>query len=209
MVLKRVKSLCVPYLIWAIVGLCFGVVCSWFACALETSFDWSSIKWWLKVLGLRLDVVNGPPTGMFHLWFVRIIFLATIVSPILLWFYSKMAAWIVIVIAFLGLFVPGIPYWIVYGIFFIGVGYMLTQGNYSLKHSIALWCGGGWLILLCGKSLLAYSCRCDIYGWLSIEGVKMNLLFAANALGLLFTWFAYDVIAKIYAKRRISFLLEQ
>ena len=208
-VLKRVKSLFVPYLLWANVGLAFGVVCSWFVCSLEESFDWSSIKWWLLALGLRFDVVIGPPVGMFHLWFVRIIFLATIVSPVLLWLYSKIAAWIVIAIAFLGIFVPGIPYWVVYGIFFIGVGYMFTQKSYSLKPSIAY--GGGviYLILLCGKSLLAYSGQCDIYGWVIIGNVKMNLMFATNVFGLTFIWFAYDVIAKLCDGSRICFMPEQ
>ena len=50
--------------------------------------------------------------------------------------------------------------------------------------------------------------RCDIYGWISIGGVKLNILFATNVFGLIFSWFAYDAIAKLCARSKINFMPE-
>ena len=75
---KRLKTLCVPYFAWSLFGLLSTFVMTRFASTQIYSYDVASPTWWLEVLG-----ITTPPKFMFHLWFVKAIFLFAVFSPLI------------------------------------------------------------------------------------------------------------------------------
>ena len=75
---KRLRSLCVPYFVWSLIGLLSTFTMTRFATTQIYSYEWASPTWWLSVLG-----VTTFPKFMFHLWFVKALFIFTLISPII------------------------------------------------------------------------------------------------------------------------------
>lgn len=75
---RRFRGLVVPYFIWSVMGLLFllllNSICSKTACV----FDVGSLTWWLHVLG-----ISHPPIGAYHLWFIRTLIVAVVLTPLI------------------------------------------------------------------------------------------------------------------------------
>lgn len=83
-VLKRVKTLLVPFVLWAIIGLGIGT-CMWYGiqklgytCGVRSPFESGVISAFQKALGFDLSRINIGP-----IWFLRMLFMLVLVSPII------------------------------------------------------------------------------------------------------------------------------
>ena len=87
---KRVRTLLVPFVAWAIIGLAFNW-CVWYgiqkvgyACGVKNPLDDGLFLGVIRVLGFDVDRMNIGP-----IWYLRALFLLAIVSPVICWGVRK------------------------------------------------------------------------------------------------------------------------
>ena len=87
---KRVRTLLVPFVAWAIIGLAFNW-CVWYgiqkvgyACGVKNPMDDGLFLGLIRVLGFDINRMNIGP-----IWYLRSVFLLAIVSPVICWGVRK------------------------------------------------------------------------------------------------------------------------
>ena len=172
-IVGRVKSLLLPYVLWSLIALGLTFFVTRFARVQIYTFEWTSIKWWLEILGVTCE-----PKFAFHLWFVKSIFIATILSPLLSWLLTEFKIFVPIVAMLIFLFVRSLPYSFTCALVFVSLGAYFSL--YPTKGPIRL---SLWQNLVVGLLWLAMLFASWSFPCLS------NL---AKITGLVFFWFIYD-----------------
>lgn len=87
---KRVRTLLIPFVAWAIIGLAFNW-CVWYgiqkvgyACGVKNPMDDGLFLGVIRVLGFDINRMNIGP-----IWYLRSVFLLAIVSPVICWGVRK------------------------------------------------------------------------------------------------------------------------
>ena len=213
---KRIRSLCVPYFVWSLIGLLSTFALTRFATTQIYSYDWASPTWWLSVLG-----VTTFPKFMFHLWFVKALFIFTLVSPIIAAIAFRWPRFTLLTLFLLSVvrFVPFGDWpsnlmFVVVGIaavIFSRVGRVefyrveraerVGEDQFSIRstrstrfRTIVIW-GAGWFLLVCLKVLLTKFGVVDIYGSIRLSDMfQINIMTPMNMLGIAVLWYGYDKI---------------
>ena len=217
---KRMRSLCVPYFVWSLIGLLSTFALTRFATTQIYSYDGASPTWWLSVLG-----VTTFPKFMFHLWFVKALFIFTLISPII-----AAIAFCWPRLTLLTLFLLSVVRFVPFGdwpsnLMFVVVGMVAiifsrveraeceglsrveraervesesfpTRTTRSTRLRKLKMCGGIiWLFLVLCKVLLTKLGVVDIYGSIRLSDMfQINIMTPMNMLGIAVLWYGYDKI---------------
>ena len=184
--INRAQTLLVPYWAWSVIGILNLAIWNLFR-RHPVPMDWCNFEWWLKVLG-----ITEAPIGSTVLWFVRVLLVAVLVSPILGVAVKRMS-WGV-PLFFLILQVVGVSNYCG-NFFYVSVGAKLATmtGNclerrFTLKRT-ALLVGMAWMSLIAIKTVL------DLYGIANCG--SRALCECMNVAGIVFVWMGYDCIARM------------
>ncbi len=195
---RRLRSLVIPYFVWSLIGLLSTFALTRFATTQIFSFNWTSLTWWLEVLG-----VSTFPKFMFHLWFVKAIFIFTLFSPIIAAIAFRMPLLTVLTLFIFSVFRfvpfgdwPSNLMFVVIGMIAASksTGYTKRKCNFAYSTVTAL--GGIWICLVFIKVWLTKLGVVDIYGTIPLTNMfEMNIMVLINMLGVAALWFCYDVWA--------------
>lgn len=185
----RLHTLAMPYILWSGLGLIVTYSVTRFAHSQIYSFDFGEISWWLSAFG-----IISPPKFSFHLWFVQFIFVLAAFSPILWCLIRYAGCYWLILLAGVSCFGQMVPYGEGQGLFFTCLGGWLAcnginpsiNKKFSLRISVLavlIWSG---LVLF--KVILTFNGVCSSQGWVELAGIKFNLLFCVNCIGLVAVW---------------------
>lgn len=103
---KRIRTLLVPFVIWAVVGLIFnwglwyGIQITGYACGVRNPMGDGVLMGLIRAFGFDTDRMNIGP-----IWYLRMLFLLVIISPIVCWCIRR-----------LGLLLPAVLF-VIYGVY--------------------------------------------------------------------------------------------
>ena len=184
LVRKKLKSLAMPYFIWSLAGFASACILRFGSGCATWEFKVDSPQWWLSILG-----VYGYPLFAYHLWFLKAIFIYTLLAPILGAAICIAPFHVMIPLFLIGVFCPQMPYWISQGAFFVCLGgvFAFRYGRIPnlnvLPLTGILWAGG-----IFAKVLATKYGYCDIDGVVTICSLSVNTMMVCNVLGLIFFW---------------------
>ena len=98
-VIKRVRSLLVPFVIWAIIGLVvsfsmwYGIQCFGYKSQMPNPFSAGVVNAILTSLGFNLNKINIGP-----IWYLRMLFILVLISPIIFKGIKKFKCWLPIIL---------------------------------------------------------------------------------------------------------------
>lgn len=204
---KRLRSLCVPYFVWSLIGCLSTFALTRFATTQIYRYDWASPTWWLSVLG-----VTTFPKFMFHFWFVKALFIFTLISS-----FIAVIAFRWPHLSLLTLFLLSVVRFVPFGdwpsnLMFVVVGIAAvifsrveraervesesfpTRSTRSTRLRRLKMCGGIiWLSLVFCKVLLTKLGVVDIYGSIRLSDMfQINIMTPMNMLGIAVLWYGYD-----------------
>ena len=213
---KRLKTLCVPYFAWSLLGLCSTYIMTRFANTQIYSYDVAIPTWWLEVLG-----ITTPPKFMFHLWFVKAIFLFAIFSPLIAAIVFRLPK-----VALLLLFLASIFRFRELGdwpsnLMFFAIG-MVAARNYFMKEKVGQDNGVdgykgrvfdkvtgfrifftaktvvcAWLAFVFLKVLMTRLGFVDLYGVIRLTDMfEISVMPVINMLGVAALWIGYDFLTE-------------
>lgn len=187
---RRIQSLLIPYLIFSGLGFIFIYVIQQFI----TTQSYEQIV--NLPLSECLYTLLFQPIGCYQLWFVRDLFILSLLSPCLYYGLKKMKAWLITCLFFL--WILGIQYAVtIESIFFFTTGAYL--GSYQV-HFVEYKKQSKWSFLF-------------LIIWLTISlfNVHHRDLYYSHCLGILTgiccIWFLYDLFYDKFKKYISSWLL--
>ena len=200
---KRLKTLCVPYFIWSLLGLLSTYVITRFASTQIYSYDVASPTWWLEVLG-----ITTPPKFMFHLWFVKAIFLFAVFSPLIAAIVFRLPKTALLLLFLSAVFrYRELGDWPSNLMFFV-IGILATRGEYLAtkntkehkvfvdsvffvtKNNIVVFV---WFVLVFLKVLMTRLGFVDLYGAVRLSDMfEISLMVPINIVGVVALWIGYD-----------------
>ena len=200
---KRLKTLCAPYFIWSLLGLLSTYVLTRFASTQIYSYDVTSPMWWLEVLG-----ITTPPKFMFHLWFVKAIFLFAMFSPLIAAIVFRLPKTALMLLFLSAVFrYRELGDWPSNLMFFV-IGILATRGEYlatknTKEHKVfvdsVLFLAknhlvvGVWFALVFLKVLMTRLGFVDLYGAVRLSDMfEISILTPINILGVAAIWTVYD-----------------
>jgi len=174
---KRVRTLLVPFVIWAIIGFAFNwfmwycIQKAGYACGVQNPMDGGLLMGLIRVLGFDLNRMNIGP-----IWYLRMLFLLVVVSPIICWGIRKA-----------GLLLPSVLF-VVYGIYDTTIHfadfweYMLSLRGFAyftigvavrmgvlVQFRRSLWWCSGCMFLLMGVVALTINTWSRLIGVVCLE----------------------------------------
>ena len=213
---KRLKTLCVPYFAWSLLGLCSTYIMTRFASTQIYSYDVASPTWWLEVLG-----ITTPPKFMFHLWFVKTILLFFVFSPLIAAIVFRMPKTMLSLLFLCSVFRCGYHGDGPSNLMFFTVG-MVVARNYLSKEQVRqdncvnVLMGGvfdkiivsrmfftakivvcAWLAFVFLKVLMTRLGFVDLYGVIRLTDMfEISIMPVINMLGVAALWIGYDFLTE-------------
>lgn len=197
---KRLRTLCVPYFAWSLLGLLSTFVLTRFASTQIYSYDVTSPMWWLEVLG-----ITTPPKFMFHLWFVKAIFLFAVFSPLIAAIVFRLPKTALLLLFLSAVFRfrelgdwPSNLMFFVIGILATRGEYLATKNTKEHKVFVAFVAKNNivavvWLVLVYLKVLMTRLGFVDIYGAIRLSDMfEISLMVPINMFGVAAFWIGYD-----------------
>lgn len=185
---RRLVSLVVPYFLWAIVFFVYINTLSFFGTG-RAKCEVASGIWWLKMLGV---IGNSPLYGM-HLWYIKTLFIAVVVSPALGSVISLGMGWMVLLVGFvMSLLAFGDYGWSLCLMYFTFGGIIAIRGvpQQCINYYRRYYC---WISII--MLFLWIACAvCNIYMKRGGISISFNLLAIGNVLGLVGVWGGYDCV---------------
>lgn len=182
---RRVRSLLIPYLAWALVGLANNFLLQHVCTNAHNEFNFASFAWWLKALG-----VTTPPLGCYHLWFVRSLMVFAMLSPVVGWLVRRCGIWVVCGIIAASM-TTNLPILGDSSLRYFAIGACLAlrpAGAVRRPKAAAFAAGAAWLA---GCLVVA-----AMYPSLPPHWAD-PLSFAVNVAGVAFLWLSYDLVAAV------------
>lgn len=193
---KRLKTLCVPYFTWSLLGLLSTYLMTRFASTQIYSYDVASPTWWLEVLG-----ITTPPKFMFHLWFVKAIFLFAVFSPLIAAIVFRLPNTALLLLFLSSVFrFRELGDWPSNLMFFV-IGTLATKNTkerkafvdsvfFVAKNNIVVVV---WFVLVFLKVLMTRLGFVDIYGAIRLSDMfEISLMVPINMVGVATLWIGYD-----------------
>lgn len=213
---KRLKTLCVPYFAWSLLGLCSTYIMTRFASTQIYSYDVASPTWWLEVLG-----ITTPPKFMFHLWFIKTILLFFVFSPLIAAIVFRMPKTMLSLLFLCSVFRCGYHGDSPSNLMFFTVG-MVAARNYLSKEKVGqdncvnVLMGGvfdkiigfrmfftaktvvcAWLAFVFLKVLMTRLGFVDLYGVIRLTDMfEISIMPVINMLGVAALWIGYDFLTE-------------
>ena len=177
--LKRIKSLLVPYLIWSLVSIIYKIVVKHEALSLSNPLDFILLFW---------DSGDGHPVGL-ALWYVRNLIVFAILSPIYFIVIKSIGHLAIFLVLFLSCFKWPIDYpffnvFLLLGSYFALAG--ITLENLVTKVN--------WLLcIVCYVFLKIFA----LFQQTDLSSVVLPLILIAGIMGLLMKYEPSESIKKI------------
>lgn len=191
---SRMRSLCVPYFAWSLIGLASMYVMTRFADTQIHVYDWANLSWWLSVFGL-----TTPPKFMFHLWFVKAILIFMIFAPltaIVVFRHPRATLLSLLLVSTIRFeFLGDWPF----NLMFFVIGIWIAGKSSDQIHQVlklfksGVWYLIAWLSLVCLKVFATRLGLVDIYGLIRCSDLlAINVMVPINLLGVAALWAGGD-----------------
>lgn len=165
----------VPYFLWSAIGLFAALILSLFAKNPSDEFVWWSHEWWWSTFG-----VTSPPRYMYHLWFVRSVFVFVLVSPVIGLALNSIVP--LFALFMVSLMCNNLPYWLSQGLFFCVLGgYIAINCPQIIANKSTQLTRDGLVALWFMLILLSIAIQ-----------VPINVMFLSNCIGVASMWALLD-----------------
>jgi len=186
---KRAKSLLVPYLLWSYIGLCTYALMDMWPYG-RTLIEYASLGSFsnMRILDYNWQqllyrwIMEPIP---FQLWFLRVLFVYTALSP---WLVKAVARYPIATLStFSVLWFTGFGTYFVEGdgLFFFTLGLWIRQRGIDLEHPAISrhlpWMAVLWITLLLVKAWLAFQCP-------HLNGLQFILFRLSQPMGVYVLW---------------------
>lgn len=186
---KRLSSLVIPYFFWGLFSLVYSFLIINLATVKLYAFHWHDAFWWLRVVGL----VGEAPLFGYHLWYLKTLFVAVLLSPLVGFLISKKLGWWIVIIGFILCQAPGSGYGSKLCLMFFSLGGTLAIRGIPQRisrtvedHPIqtGIFSTLVWAVI----SIL------HIYVHRGVLSCDWNFLVIGNCAGLITLWILYDLV---------------
>lgn len=184
-VCRRISSLLIPYLLWALFAVLYAVALGSISSKLAFDCDWQSIEWWFGAIGL-----SSPPKAAYHLWFVRDCLCIVLFSPVIGLLCRLLGLWSVSIGIICSIGDPTLGEWLVWVL--LGGAMAFRNEIWHLKDREIDKVGVAFMTLC----YLVLHCLKACY-MLHVWYLDMSL----NALGIGAMWLLYDMVEGDWMKK--------